>query len=101
MGEDGGHPRSALDFAIDALETIGRAQPRSVRRRESQHGEALWQVFLGPRGSFRRLSAPLLQGLVQQALCLTLIRCVEDGADTRRHWLTLIEARHIGLGMLL
>ena len=64
-------------------------------------GKAFWQIFLSPRGQLRVADLPVLQGQIEQALCLMGIGRIEDAPYLSGHWRALIKPFDVALRVVL
>ena len=101
VGEEGGDVGAAFEFLIDALDGVAGAHAPVMGGREGVNGEALREVLLHPAGEFGGGFGIKGDALLEPCLGGGQIRRVEDGADAFGHFLTHVEARDVGRGVLL
>ena len=101
VGEKGGDAGAAFEFLIDALDGVAGAHAPVMGGREGVNGEALREVLLHPAGEFGGGFGIKGDALLEPCLGGGQIRRVEDGADAFGHFLTHVEARDVGRGVLL
>ena len=101
VGKEAGDAGAAFEFFIDAFERVAGAQAALVLAREGESGKALREVFLHPGGEFGGGGGVGGDDFFEAGLGGEPIRAIEDGADGVGDGGTLVQAGHIGLGVLL
>ena len=99
--KEAGDAGAAFEFFIDAFERVAGAQAALVLAREGESGKALREVFLHPSGEFGSGGGVGGDDFFEAGLGGEPIRAIEHGADGVGDWGALVQARHIGLGVLL
>ncbi len=101
IGEQTRDAGAAFEFHVDPFERVGSAQAALVSRWEGEDGEALRQVFLHPGGEFGRGGGVSGNDFLEPGFGAGAIRAVQHRANGLRDRGTLIQTRHISLGVLL
>ena len=101
VGKKPGDARAAFDFLIHAFHRIGGAKFFLVFDRQGENGEALGQIFLHPRGKFRGAFGVKEDDFLESDFGGGATEAVKDAAYGAGDFGALIEAGHIGLGVLL
>ena len=99
--KEAGDAGAAFEFFIDAFERVAGAQAALVLAREGESGKALREVFLHPGGEFWGGGGVGGDDFFEAGLGGEPIRAIEHGADGVGDGGALVQARHIGLGVLL
>jgi hypothetical protein len=101
VGKEAGDAGAAFDFLVHAFERVGRAHFLLVRGGQGKNREALRQVFLQPGGEVGRAFGVVGDDLLEPQFGGGAAGRVEDAADGAGDLGALIQARDIGLGVLL
>ena len=101
IGKEAGDAGAAFEFFIDAFERVAGAQTALVFAGEGEGGKALGEVFFHPGGEFGSGGGVGGDDFFEAGLGGEAIRAIEDGADGVGEGGTLVQAGHIGLGVLL
>ena len=99
--DDGRHAGTLFEFAVDAVVAVGGTQAYALCCGRIEHREAIWHVVFGPLRPLERIGRPPLDRLLEQSLCLDPVRRIEEGADALGDRRFLVDARDVGLGILL
>jgi len=101
IGKEGGDAGSAFEFEIDAFESVAGAQASLMGGRESEDGEALWDIFFHPSSEFWGGFGIGCDEVFETLLSRLKVRAVEDGADVGSDLGAHVKTRDVGLGVLL
>ena len=99
--KDGGDAGAAFDFLVDPLERIGGAQAALVGGGEGEDGEALRKGGFQPGGEFGGGGGVGGDDFLETALGAGAVRAGEDAADVGGDLGAQVQARDVGLGVLL
>lgn len=101
IGKEAGDAGAAFEFLIDPFQGVGSAQPFLVCRWQGEDRQALRQIFFHPGRQLGRALGVVGDEFFEALLGGGASWAVENAADGACDFGALVEARDVGLGILL